>query len=55
MRHTRTALARLFTLLAIVAIPDGMPKPFIRLMEADDMLKAERLRQKRYDKGSEKK
>lgn len=45
MRHTRTALARLFTLLAIVVIPDGMPEPFIHLNRADDLLKAERDRQ----------
>lgn len=41
MRYTRTQLARLFTNLAMVVMPDGMPKPFTYLFNAAYELKEE--------------
>lgn len=46
MMETRTALARLFVLLAIITIPAGMMRSYSELFRVDEKLKAERARQK---------
>lgn len=46
MRHTRTALARTFTLLAMWIMPDGIPGPYIHLLKANDLLKVVRQEQR---------
>jgi hypothetical protein len=46
MIETRTALGRLFVLLAIVTIPKAMMPGCSALFEIDDKLKAARKRQK---------
>ncbi len=47
MIETRTALARLLVLLAIVTMPAGMMHGYTELFGVVDKLKAERARQKR--------
>lgn len=46
MREARTALARLFTNLALITIPDGIPVPYTCLLQAQELLKQERIAQK---------
>lgn len=47
MRHTRTALALLFVRLAIIVVPDGVGRIFIKLEDAETALVVERNRQKK--------
>lgn len=47
MIETRTALARLFVLLAIITIPAGMMHRYSELFRVDEKLKAARIRQKK--------
>lgn len=46
MTQTRTALARLLVLLAIVIMPRGMVTRFYGLFEVAERLKMERIRQR---------
>lgn len=38
MRHTRTALARLFVNLACIVLPDAMGREYVALLEAQRLL-----------------
>lgn len=47
MTETRTALARLFVLLAIITLPRHLMPNYTELFHVDEKLKSARARQKR--------